>query len=92
MSSDCSDAESSDSLEAIEPIRTIRPSPAVRSSRKVIPSARHVQQNNTSAARSLSPPTSVLSLSGDKSSLQLCLNVSVYGGLDWGLKIAWPNH
>ena len=71
--SSCDDGDdTSDSLEEIDAVKSIRPPP--RPSRQAVPAKQ--AQNNKNAARSLSPPTSVLSLSGDKSSLQLCLNVS----------------
>ena len=73
MSSCDDDDDTSDSLEEIDAVKSIRPPP--RPSRQAVPVAKQAQ-NNKNAARSLSPPTSVLSLSGDKSSLQLCLNVS----------------
>lgn len=71
MSSCDDDDDTSDSLEEIDAVKSIRPPP--RPSRQAVPVAKQAQ-NNKNAARSLSPPTSVLSLSGDKSSLQLCLN------------------
>ena len=74
MSSCSDDDESSDSLEDISVPNSIKTAP--RPSRQPVPAARNAQQNNQNAARSLSPPNSVLSLSGDKGSLQLCLNVS----------------